>query len=254
MKTLYFEGAGWSGADISRATVGNCRIRAAFHLDDGSPIYLELHGSERNKHCSKELYQWHYTGFIVAAFCITDDDDNDDENRHSLLGSKLYVKAPRSRTFEWTERGILQVVNSFGASFDAIKVLPDLGGYRVFKSARQGLKKGTDWYYYGDEFNFDPEAVSRREEVKRHFEELEAKELAADRRLPSSARTLPHSPGPVDYPTLQVWVDEYGPGLLHLLRHFIGRNRHWTVRTDAGDRLADWVSSLTETPLGRYGC
>ena len=27
MKTLYFEGAGWSGATISKATIGNCRIR-----------------------------------------------------------------------------------------------------------------------------------------------------------------------------------------------------------------------------------
>ena len=32
-KTLYFEGAGWSGADSSKATIGNCRIRTAFHLD-----------------------------------------------------------------------------------------------------------------------------------------------------------------------------------------------------------------------------
>lgn len=36
-KTLYFEGAGWSGADSSKATIGNCRIRTAFHLDPGRP-------------------------------------------------------------------------------------------------------------------------------------------------------------------------------------------------------------------------
>lgn len=42
MKTLYFEGAGWSEADISKATIGNCRIRTAFHTTDGRAVYLEL--------------------------------------------------------------------------------------------------------------------------------------------------------------------------------------------------------------------
>ena len=50
MKVLYFEGAGWSGADISKATIGNCRIRTAFHLDDGRAVYLEIIGNERGKY------------------------------------------------------------------------------------------------------------------------------------------------------------------------------------------------------------
>ena len=48
--------------------------------------------------------------------------------------------------------------------------------------------------------------------------------------------------------------DEKDPGLLHLLRHFIGCNKHWTIRTDTGDTLEDWMATAKETPLGRYGC
>lgn len=58
MKTLYFEGAGWSGADISKATIGNCRIRTAFHLDDGRAVYLEINGSERTKYSSLKVHKW----------------------------------------------------------------------------------------------------------------------------------------------------------------------------------------------------
>lgn len=63
MKTLYFEGAGHPGADVSRATIGNCRIRTAFHLDDGRPVYLEIIGAERTKH-SPPSWEWRYTGFV----------------------------------------------------------------------------------------------------------------------------------------------------------------------------------------------
>ena len=38
MKTLYFEGAGWEGAEISKNTIGNCRIRTAFHTIDGEEV------------------------------------------------------------------------------------------------------------------------------------------------------------------------------------------------------------------------
>jgi len=35
MRTLYFEGAGWDKADVSIATIGNCRCRTAFKNDEG---------------------------------------------------------------------------------------------------------------------------------------------------------------------------------------------------------------------------
>lgn len=95
-KTLYFEGAGWSGADISKATVGNCRIRTAFHLDDGRAVYLEIIGSERTKHSSLEIHQWPYTGFVDCCHYITDDVPNDDCNKHHvrLKGNRGTVEHP----------------------------------------------------------------------------------------------------------------------------------------------------------------
>ena len=49
------------------------------------------------------------------------------------------------------------------------------------------------------------------------------------------------------------------PGMLHLLRHFSGtfktaHNTHWTIRTDTGSTVEDWMATATVTPLGRYGC
>lgn len=54
MKTLYFEGAGWSDTDSS-TNVGNCRIRTAFTNDDGRQIYLEMSsGKERARNLWKQ--------------------------------------------------------------------------------------------------------------------------------------------------------------------------------------------------------
>ena len=41
-KTLYFEGAGC----VPRGDLENCRIRTAFHLDNGKRVYLEISGFE----------------------------------------------------------------------------------------------------------------------------------------------------------------------------------------------------------------
>lgn len=50
MKTLIFEGAGWSSADSSKASdVGNCRIRATFLNKQGKQIYIELNGTIPHK-------------------------------------------------------------------------------------------------------------------------------------------------------------------------------------------------------------
>ncbi len=53
MKTLYFEGAGWSDADISKTTIGNCRIHNAFHFNNGRAVYPEINGTERTKQQSQ---------------------------------------------------------------------------------------------------------------------------------------------------------------------------------------------------------
>lgn len=53
-----------------------------------------------------------------------------------------------------------------------------------------------------------------------------------------------------EYPNFSLWVDENDQAQLHLLRHIPNKNRHWTIRTDT----EDWQATMTETPLGRYGC
>lgn len=124
-------------------------------------------------------------------------------------------------------------MNSLGADFEAIKVVPDLGGYRVFPSRR--CCQGPDGYYYGDEFTFDPELTARREAVRQHYYEVEKAEG-------------------MDYPSFSMWVDEFDPGLLHLLRHFIGYNRHWTIRVDGSAELDEILATAQEATLGKYGC
>lgn len=42
--------------------------------------------------------------------------------------------------------------------------------------------------------------------------------------------------------------------MLHLLRHFNGYNKHYIINVESGESVEDWVASMTEAPLGRYGC
>lgn len=243
MKILYFEGAGLSDADISKATIGNCRIRTAFHLDNGKAVYLEIVGSERTRRKGVQSHPWPYTGFVDTCHYISDDVPNDDENLHRIV-------SPNLDRFEYTEKAILRYVNRLGASFDAIKVVPDLGGYQVFPSNRPS-RHGTAGYNYGDQFQYDEAMTARRQAVYDKIYAIEKEELLADRQ--SGEHKFTH-PGPMDYPCFSLWVDESDAGMLHLVRHFNGYNKHWTIRTDVGDKLEDWMATMTETLLCSYGC
>lgn len=244
MKTLYFEGPGRNDPEINAPIIGNCRIRTAFHLDNGQAVYLELLGSWRPRYADPKVYKWPHTGFVDTCHYITNDKPNDDENQHRV---KL---EEQNRVFEYTENEVLRIVNSLGASFDAIKVAPELGGYRVFPTKHVG--DGPNGYYYGDEFQFDPGMIARREAVHRWVYDMELQELEKDRRI--GGNRFIHSPGGRDFPNFSLWVDEFDPGLLHLLRHFIGYNKHWSIRTDAGSTLEDCLATMQETRLGNYGC
>lgn len=245
-RPLRFEGAGWSGADSSKATIGNCRIRTAFHLDlekkhprcscrephDGAAaVYLEIICGTIGKENKKLGLEPTYYGWIDYLHYVTDDDRNDDCNRHIL-------PFERRARIGYTLESILKFVNDLGASFDAVAVCPDLGGYRVFRDGYS--PKGTERLNYGDEFQYDPDMTARREAVYRHVYELEKAEGSR-------------------YPNFSLWVDQDDPGMLHLLRHFSGtfktaHNTHWTIRTDTGSTVEDWMATATVTPLGRYGC
>lgn len=233
MKTLYFEGAGWSGADSSKATIGNCRIRTAFHLTDGRGVYLEIVCCERTKN-SSPLIKWPYTGSVTDCYYITDDKPNDDCNRHRVrLQGEGSPYVEHNTRFDYTEKEILKFVNSLGADFDSVKVCPDLGGYRVFPE--QGACTGPGAYYYGDEFTFEPELLRRREMVYEHFYQLE-QQLGRK------------------HPNFDLYVDEHDKGSLHLIRHFVGYNKHWLIRVDLSGDIKDILNTTMETKLGKYGC
>ena len=237
-KTLYFEGAGYSGAEISKATVGNCRIRTAFHLDNGKAVYLEISAFERpdaKKRHGVDLFdRWQYTGVIEYLHYITDDEPNDDCNRHRVRD----LSAKEHDRLEYSERSICNLVNSLGASFDAIKVVPDLGGYRVFPE--KNSCKGTKGYFYGDQFELEPELVEKREQVYKYFYHLERSEGKK-------------------YPNFSLWVDEEDKNVLHLLRHFSGtfktaHNTHWIIRIDEKDVENGRSWTMKEAVLGKCGC
>jgi len=203
MKTLYFEGAG----SVPRGEVENCRIRTAFHNDEGQAIYLEITGMEVTKHTSKKYVSYKNVGFVD--FC-------------SYIQDEEVIHHQKHTTFEYTKTEILRYVNSLGCSFDNVVILPDLAGYRVFKD--------TDGYNYGDEFIHNAELTAGAEEIHAYFYQLEKFEGK-------------------QYPNFSLWVDSNKPELLHLLRHFPGYNRHWTIHN-----TENWQGTVTEEILGEYAC
>lgn len=88
MKTLYFEGAGWEKAERSINTIGNCRVRTAFHLDNGKGVYLEIVCCEMLGERKKLYGGLQYVGFVDFLFYITDEEPNDDCNKYKLPGMR----------------------------------------------------------------------------------------------------------------------------------------------------------------------
>ncbi len=196
---------------VPRGEVENCRIRTAFTNDAGERIYLEMSGFEVTKRSSKAYKGYSYAGVILHCHYITD--GTDDANKHPT--------GLRNTVFEYTKDAVLAQVNSLNCSFDQVVILPDRAGYRVFKD-KQGLN-------YGDEFTYDAELTARRQEIYLHFDELEKSEGKK-------------------YPNFSLWVDEDRTDILHLLRHFEGYNKHWTITiTDDG-----WEA--VESKLGKCAC
>lgn len=228
-KILYFEGAGC----VPRSDVPNCRIRTAFHLDDGRALYLELTGLAVNKKVQKHLANFENAAFVD--YCHFIKGVSDEGHQHH--------KAERSGTnFEYSMAEILKFVNSLGASFDAIEVLPTLAGYRVH------AEKGG--YNYGDEFPYDAELTAKRLAIHAEIYAMEKAELIEDKAKPRYERRFVHSPSGGVYPNFSLWVDDKDPEVLHLLRHFNGYNKHWTINAAADD----WKETMTECKFGRYGC
>lgn len=206
MKTLYFEGAGC----VPVGEVENCRIRTAFTNNNGKQIYLEITGLEKkNKKGESE-----FIGFIDSCHYITNENPNDDENKNRIY--------PRNgETFKYTKENILKFVNSLSCNFDAVVILPDLGGYRVFKE--------KDGHNFGDKFQFNAELTVKRQGIYEHFYAIEKAEKK-------------------EYPNFSLWTDEEDINILHLLRHFNGYNKHWRVDISG----EGW--KIEETKLNKYAC
>lgn len=176
IKTLYFEGAGC----VSRADVPNCRIRTAFHLDNGNAVYLELSGMETTRNSAPIYKEFKNYGVVDHCYCITGVWD-DGHSRHKYEKSGF--------AFEYTLANILAFVNSLGASFDAVEVLPDLAGYRVHG-------EGRNRYNFGDEFKKDCDLLEARQNID---EQIRQKEKAR------GEKSICYS----------LWVDRDDPAILH---------------------------------------
>jgi len=216
-KVLYFEGAGWEEADSSKETIGNCRIRTAFTNLEGKKIYLEMGTKPINDKKGKATGKYGIN--VDFMFYITEDKDIDDCNN-----SRIKYNRGKLNKYNYTAKDITKVVNKFcNTEYKTIKVLPQLSGYRVHAENRK--------YNLVDNFEYDKNLIEKREEIKKHFYNLEKAQGKK-------------------YPNFSLWVDEEKENTLHLLRHFNGYNKHWIINIDA----KDWKKTVTETKLNKYAC
>lgn len=222
-KVLYFEGAGWAGADSSKATnVGNCRIRTAFTNNEGRKIYLELLSYQKSTNDKKiKRYEEYQVGDFIGwvDFCFYIDTESKDP-----CNEKVIREVERNIKFNYSIEGITEMINKhLNCSFESIEVLPNLAGYRVHGENRS--------YNLADEFIYNKELTEKRIEIEKYFCELEKSEGK-------------------QYPNFSVWVDENNADNLHLLRHFNGYNKHWSIQANE----ESWINTVQETTLGKYGC
>lgn len=159
MKTLYFEGAGC----VPRGDLENCRIRTAFALDDGNKVYLELTGTEVTKHMHQSFQKFTNAAFIDHCFYITG--GKDDCNDSKVRWEDGTAVERNGNNFEYNRENLLAFVNSLGASFDDVQILPDLAGYRVHKDG--------GGYNFADEFVYNVERTKQAEKIKQYFYDKE---------------------------------------------------------------------------------
>lgn len=211
-KVLYFEGAGCSGTE--RNDVINCRIRTAFTNNNGEEIYLELSSAPIYNKKEVERHWLHVDHLFYIINGIGD------ENINGIRSDWQDLR----ENYNYTIGDITKWINKhLNCNFDSIEVLPDLAGYRVHGDNRS--------YNLVDKFEYNKELTVKREEIKKYFYELEKSEGKK-------------------YPNFGLWVDADNKNILHLLRHFNGYNKHWTINTD----VENWIDSITEAKLGKYGC
>jgi len=119
-KVLYFEGAGWEGADVSQNTdVTNCRIRTRIRNKEGRLIYLELGCCEVTKNSPKRYQGLKYATHFDSIFY--DDASWDKRRNYSQNLSHL-----EKETFEYNKANILKFINDkLNCDFETMEVIND---------------------------------------------------------------------------------------------------------------------------------
>lgn len=192
-KVLYFEGAGWSEADTSKATIGNCRVRTAFQNNEGRKIYLELGA------CALRKGEINYKGMVDYCFYI------DTESKDPCNECRI-INVENKMDFLYSKEDITRMINkTLNCNFDTIEVLHDLSGYRVHGENRS--------YNMIENYEHNPQLIEKRKTIKEYFSNIEKSEGKK-------------------YPNFSLWVDDNNCNILHLLRHFNGYNKHWIIKTD----------------------
>ena len=119
MKTLIFEGAGWTDADTSKATdVTNCRIRTRLRNNSGRVIYLEMGCChfENPKYAPEYAKGLNYATHIDHLFYC----DSKWDNRRNFSRE---LQPLTNIHFEYSKENILKFVNEkLNCSFDNMVV------------------------------------------------------------------------------------------------------------------------------------
>jgi len=176
MKTLYFEGAGWS--ETAKEYGINCRIRTAFTNTKGRKIYLELMAGKKDKKYMKgPKYDMIPDIYTVVDSChyITDDPKVDDCNASRIRGENGKALENNFNWMPYTLEDILNFINvNLDCDFDAVEVLPDYAGYHVFGDPKK--YRTYAGYNYGDEFQYDSKLTAKItakvEELKEKYSKL----------------------------------------------------------------------------------
>lgn len=116
-KTIKFEGAGWAGADTSKATdMKNCRVRTTFINDRGQKIYLEIGCVDNRKRTSKARdYQHMDMPWHISHIFYTKDKS---ESRSTDFDHAW------KQTKEFTKENVLKFLNrECNASFENIETI-----------------------------------------------------------------------------------------------------------------------------------
>ena len=175
--TLYFESAGTFRPE-EYGPLNGCRIRTAFQLLNGKRVYFEASrwapSKEQIKYynASPENIDIMKPGTAYAAisslYYITNDIDESGYNKDDCNASQINIK--RSYLIEWTKTAILNFINSLGAEFSAVEVLPNLAGYYVHRSPYSQRGGNIKNYNYGDKFNYNPTQTAERIAIRNNIE------------------------------------------------------------------------------------